>query len=336
MAYGKGVDALFGMIKGTTWGTSVAVGAASMGFRAKSWEYDEQIEPLQDKGYNASALWRQTTNVGNYTVSGSFTVDLKYEGFQLPQAAFFGTAGVPTGSNPYVHTWSVKNDMSGVFVCLAWYDGIKTHEIDSAKITGISYKIKPGMPVEMTVKWRGRRRQENTGTNANLNSLTEISTIDRVQSLASLLTFQTITQNGTLAAFEVSEASFDFERKYEDGARCVTSTSAPYIREPAAGDFDTKVSVSIPHEATTYMLGALAGTTYEIKCLHTLSASAAHGIFLPSVTWEKASVSMADKAGMVQKLDGRSDKAVTAPTDFNSLTVPHILATNTISTNALA
>jgi hypothetical protein len=341
MAVGKGVDVLTGIRKATTWGTSVAVEGTGFGFRATEFSWDETMEQLPDESYNADALNRHTTNVGRYSIGGSFTINVKYEGFDTLFALFLGTAGVPTGSNPYVHTWIPKNDMSGLFATLCWYDGIKTHEVDSVKITGLKFSATAGRRVQCVVTWIGRRRQEDTGTNPSLGpasttTLTEDTTIDYVQMLSSIVTYQSIAHNGTLAAIELSKWEIDWQRMYDNGDdRGWTSTGAPYIREPMAGAFTCKGSITFPYEAVLYLNLPVSGTLYELKLTHQLSASAIMVLLLPSLNYEKATLPLADKAGMALTMNFRGDRAVTAPTGFAQV-VPYMSVTNTNSADALA
>jgi len=338
MAIGTGTALVCAVKKASTWGTSVAVGASN-GFRPTSWSVDESIEPIMDASFNADAVPREAGGqIGLFRVGGTFGLDVKYDGLDLIFALFMGTAGAPTGANPYTHTWYRKNDMTGLFATLVWYDGIKTHEIDSVKFTKLAFKGQMGKRLTCEVSWIGRRRQENTATNANVSSVTENSTINYTLISNSTLSYQLAANADALANVELNEWDVTFEREYEDDGRAFSSSSAPYRREPTAGEFKCSGSITIPHEATTYMTTALhAGSFYKLKLNHTL-ASPAHefGLWVPMLKFTKADFNPSDRASIPQKLTFEGAmKGASTPSGF-AQAVPYIRAINAASGDALA
>lgn len=334
MAYAAGKDALFGAVKATTWGTAVAVGASNKGFRATSWKFSDNSEDIPDLGMNGSRFWRESALVGNYKVEGSFEADLKYQGLEIIQALALGTAGVPTGAGPYVHTWYAKQDMAGVFGSLAWFDNLKTHEIDSFKVTKLTFKGEPGKVVSMGVDWRGRLRTENSATNANLSSLTEPSAIDRVQCLNATNTYQGALIGSALATIELLSWDVAFEFPLDENL-LYTSSTAPYIREPIAKEVKVSGSITIPYEAVTLWGYQVAGSLYKIKLTHTLTSSKIWTLALPSMKFQSVDANFNGKGGMPLKINFTCEKSVSAPSTY-SQGVPYIEATNSFSTDPLA
>ena len=333
MAVGSGIEGLFGIKKASTWGTSVAVGASNCGFRpiVGSWMWDETPEPLPDMSFNADAHRRARTFTGRYDVAGKFAVEAKYDGLDTLIALMLGTAGVPSGGGaPYTHTIYRKNDMTGIFFSLGWYDGIKTHEIDSAKFDEMKISGTAGRVLRYDFSWFGRLRSENTATNANLSSLTENSTIAEVQWLNSTITYQIAAFASSLAAFTPLDWEVTFKAPYnKDAAR-----TSEYILEPHRGDVDVTGAFGIPYEATTLISAAKSGAQYKGKLVHTVG-SLQHNIWLPSITFEKADMPMQDKSSMTKRLTFRAEKAASTPSTF-SQAVPYVELLNNNSANPLA
>jgi hypothetical protein len=336
MPVGKGVNLLVGVAKAATWGTSVAVGA-SKGFRVLSFTWEDVVVALRDESYNADASRRQSALVSRRRINFTFRVDLKYEGLDTLLALFFGTAGVPSGVGPYTHRFYRKNDMTGLFFTLAWYDGVVTHEVDSAKFTGLTLEGTAGGVVTAEFRGMGRRRQENTANNpSGLAALTEPTNIDRVQFLQSIVSYQTAAQNGTLVDLELSRWTVAMEREYEDDDRAYTSLHAPFMREPMGGRFDLTGEVQVPYEATARMADVLAGTTRELKFAHVLDANRHADVWIPSVTWEGFTANPSDYRGIPHVVRYRGgDKAVTTPTGFQQ-PVPYIELVNSNAADPLA
>ena len=339
MARGKGVDIVMGIKKATTWGTSVVVGAANLGFRAKSWTYDENIGPGQDDSFNADAFRRESVTIRERrTVSGTFTVDAKYQGLTKLVALFFGTAGVPTlTAGYYVHTILVKDDLDGIFFSLAWFDSVKTIEIDSAKFKSMKISIKAGMVVEMEFAWEGRRLQYDTATNANLTSLTEPSTITRVQSTAAIGTYKIAVQAGSLTAQAINSAEVTFTRGIDNGDLDFTSTDAPDRSEMVAGRMDCTGTMTIPYASSTLAAAAQSGALYKFQLDHVLtSGQTEFGIWLPSVQIAKATMAPGSSYGAIpQVIDFIANKASSTPSEFTQA-VPYFRNVNSDSADPLA
>ena len=333
MAIARGTLAVFSVIKGTTWGTAGTVDAASKGIRVTSWSVDEGVEPLLDNSYNASPGMRQSTLVSLIKPSGTFEFDLKYEGCDIIQALFFGTAGVPTGVGPYLHTWTVKSDMTGVFASMAWYDELSTYTVTSAKFTGISYSSTAGGAVKCKVSWKGHKYTRAAAN--NLSNLTEPTNIDRVQMIASVATYSIAAQGASLGAFApgLADWSVDITRDYNDW---VTSTLAPYPDEFVSDRLNVKGKITIaPKSAVTYPNLVATATAYKLKFAHILtSVTKEWHLWIPHVQFVKADDSVTP-GGIPMPLEFRGDLATSSQSGYPA-TLVGVTAYNSRSTDALA
>jgi hypothetical protein len=327
----RGVDLIVGLAKATTWGTPVAVGA-NKGFRPITFSWEDEVGPLSDASFNADRVYRQRTNVGRIGIKGSFELEVKYEGLSLLWALLTGTAGVPTGANPYTHRWFRKIDMTGLFGTLCWQYGGVVHEADSVKLLSATLTAKAGEKLRAKVDWRGRKRSENSATNPNLSSLTEPSTIGYVHWVNSVIDFQVATQGGTLTTLEMNSWDLTWNNNYEDGDIIYTSE---YMREPSAGEAMVTGTLTTPAAGSTYLAAALAGTMYEAKLRFNAGASTQWGPWLPSMKLTKVTQALPGRATVPETWAFECHKALSAPSGF-AQAVPYIEVVNTESADPLA
>lgn len=339
-AWGKGSDAVFAFDANGShvWGTPETVNAAERMFRPTAYTWEDVYEELTDESYNADAHRKETQNVGRHRVSGTFTVDCKYEGLERIYAAFFGTAGTPATHNVsyFKHTIYRAQSMGGIGGTLAWDDGIKTHTVDSVKITGLTFNGTMGNQLTCDVAWMGRHRTE--GSTNGLGSATEPANIDRVVLTSTVVDYQIDVQGaGSLADFELNTYSVAFTREYDDDDRAFSTTDAPHRREPADGRAACSGTFQVPHEATTYSTTAIAaGTTYGMKLKNVLTTDIKEfGIWLPSLTFTTATANLSDYGGIPQVLNFRCDLADATPTGFTQA-APYLEIINSEDLDPLA
>lgn len=340
MAEGKGVNVKMALdANGShTWGTPETINTTGKAFRALNMSWEDVYEELPDESFNQDALRKETQLVGRHRVSGSFTVEMKYEGLEGILAAFMGTAGTPATHNVsyYKHTIYRKNDMTSVGATLGWDDGIKTHTVDSVKITGITLNGVMGQVLTADVTWMGRHRTE-AGT-GGLSSATEPTNIDRVLLTSSVVDYQIDTQGGgSLADFELNTWNVAMSRAYDDDDRAFSTTDAPHRRETMAGRFDCTGSFLVPYEATTYLTTAIAaGTTYGFKLRNVNTADVKEwGLWLPSLTFTTGVANPSDYGGIPLNLNFRCDLADATPTGFTQA-APYFEIINSASADPLA
>src|SRR6185369_10967099 len=103
MANAKGHMVKTGFKKATTWGTAVAVGSGD-GLYILSESIQAQSPRILDKSVGGSVQMRGA-DISAQTFAGQLVLPGRYEGRWITLLALaLGTAGAPTGSNPYVHT----------------------------------------------------------------------------------------------------------------------------------------------------------------------------------------------------------------------------------------
>lgn len=315
----------------TTYGTAVALGSGN-GFRAKSFTYSDEWEQGKDMGMTNNAQYNETTVVGNFLGRFEFTLDLKYDGLDLLLANYFGTAGTPGGANPYSYSYSPKTAHS-TFITLGMYDGIKTHEWDSAFFESLKVKQTAGHVLEGTLKGFGRKRTENSATNASLSSVTEPSTIQFVQSYASVIDYKGAAKASSLAAMEIIDWEFEYKRDWT----ILYSDAAPYMRQPTAGALTCLGKITIPYEATTLSQTAGSGAIYKLYLKHVATASTLEMNFgFPSVRYPNFDQNVKDRGATTLTLDvDASAKAYSAPSGL-ALVAPYISGYNGNSADPLA
>src|SRR5262245_21518471 len=106
----KGVQAVAGFKKATTWGTAVALGAGNgIGLTSESISADVQL--IEDEQLEGSAQQR-AGEAGNRAFSGELVTGARYEGLEYMLAQVFGTAGTPVtlDTSAKKHTFKLNTD----------------------------------------------------------------------------------------------------------------------------------------------------------------------------------------------------------------------------------
>lgn len=327
MATSRGVAAIFALTKGTTWGTAATFNAGNKGFRPLSFSCDPGAGQLRDESYNASPGRRQSELVETISPSGSYSIDLKYEGLMQHLAIFFGTAGIPTGSNPYLHTLKVKSDMTGIFGTLAWHDGAVAHVVDSMKYKSIKLSTTAGGALVGEFAWEGRKLTRTTeASSVQFGSVTEPANIDRVQTKTSVFTASTAAQGGALAAFSPGLASWEttLTREWSENR---TGSNAPYRDEPDAGRLDVEGKFTQqPKQAATYPNLLESPAAQKLKFAYALTAvTKEFNLWLPHARFTGADDGITNVAGMPLAIDFVCDLATTSQSGY-----PDTLAALTI------
>lgn len=117
MANSKGHIIKAGVKKGSTWGTAVALAAAN-GLYLTSLRAGVAVPRIDDLSVAGSAQPRGA-DISSHAALPTIAGPARYEGKWLMLLAMaFGTAGAPTGANPYVHSFTPKNDLTGIFATL--------------------------------------------------------------------------------------------------------------------------------------------------------------------------------------------------------------------------
>ena len=316
MANARGIDGIFSIIKGTTWGTAGTVNAALKGVRPLSWDVDEGVEPLPDDSYNGSPSQRMSVMTASHKPSGSFEIDCKYAGLDIPFGIFYGTSAI-SGANPYLHTYTLKSDMTGIFASLAWYDGVATYTVSSAKFDELTLSASAGQCVKAKFHWVGHKYTRALGN--NLGSVTEPSTIDRVQYNAATSTYSVAADGGSLAAWSPGVANWTVTQK-RDYTEVFTGLAAPFRDEFIAGRFTVTGSLQqMPKTAITYQDYVTSGAAYKLKFGHVLSASTKEmNLWLPHARFIKTNDAITTTGGIPLPLDFRCDLATTAQSGYPS------------------
>lgn len=336
MAQGRGTDFICGLKKGAAWGTAVSPDAAGFRFRPLNFQWQDNIEEIQDKSWNQDAVQKESSQVGRYRISGSYSVEMKYEGLELTTGLFFGTSTISGASAPYAHTQYRLNGREGIYGTLAWDDRVKYHTVQSVKLTSLKFSGTQGGRLLAEVGWIGNKRVE--AASSAMDSATEPSTIDHVQLIATVTDdhYQIVKQaSGALANLDINSWNVGFDWPVDDDDRIFTSATAPFMAEPCSQRLTTTGGLTIPHESTAYLSGMLLGTTYKLALDHQKSATAKCGIFLPSLTITSATANVQDMGGIPQTVNFRCDKADALPSGFVQAT-PYVKLYSTVATSPLA
>ena len=170
MAVAKGFLAVVGFKKAATWGTPVTC-ASGDGVEIISESVAGTRELIEDMQITGMSSQRQG-DAGNMTVGGDLVTAARYEGLEPITAQVFGTAGTPTtvDTSGYQHKLKLANALDGIFGTLAIQKQVEVHEIDSAKITGFSFKCDAGQRAEVTYRVAGRNLAVNTSSGTNNNT----------------------------------------------------------------------------------------------------------------------------------------------------------------------
>lgn len=271
MARAQGVDAVFGVKAGATWGTwNTTVDEAGRAFRAKTWTFTPEVETLDDTGYNAEAFMDQSVSRGNKSATLTFDLDMKYEGsIKTLLALAMGTGGSPTlQTTGYKSIIIRKKNMIGVFASFAFDDGDVVYKIDSAKCTSFKLTGAAGKILNLSMTWLCR--DYTTAATGSLSSLTERAARRYIEMDDDITTYTIGTQGGALAAFELLDWELDYARAYKLE---YSSSTAPAMREPEAGRSTATLRVNRPADAMTYLTALAAGTIYEISLDHVLTTN---------------------------------------------------------------
>lgn len=250
MARAKGIEALCGWKKGTTWGTAVAAGAAD-GFWAKSVPFPdggtELIENMQISGAEAT---QKPPTLGDKRYTGSLVADLPYEGLDPLEAQVYGTAGAPStvDTSARAHVYKIKQHTEGIFGTLA-YEAVKDttiFEATSMKWTGITYRGKANQNVE--VELRGIAHDFSVASSTNTTTTIDTVTVPaNSQYLAPFnhLTFWMNAQTGaaldSTMAYYITEFELSIDRALEG---IVTTRFGNRVDEPHLAGF-TKVTLRV-------------------------------------------------------------------------------------------
>jgi hypothetical protein len=248
MAVAKGFLTVAGFKKAATWGTPVTC-ATGDGIEIISESVAGTRELIEDMQITGAASQRGG-DAGNMTVGGDLVTAARYEGLEPITAQVFGTAGVPTtvDTTAYQHKLKLANALDGIFGTLAIQKQVEVHEIDSAKITGFSFKCDAGQRAEITYRVAGRNLAENTSSGTNNN--TTASSITLPSNRAFLLFRQLVVRInaqsgaafGTTDKVWVAGVSLDVDRAVKGD---LFTTQGGYLVDEGIQDGFTKVTGTI-------------------------------------------------------------------------------------------
>jgi hypothetical protein len=132
-----------GWKKGVTYGTPVAVGAGD-GLIILSESLKADVPRIDDTSMFGDGQLRGADVVGK-RFAGPLAQPARYEGRWLTMlASLLGTAGVPSGANPYTHTFKPAADPSGVFGTLVLDKQVAIWEFDSAHVDTLTLRSEAG------------------------------------------------------------------------------------------------------------------------------------------------------------------------------------------------
>ncbi len=335
MAQGRGSAFCLGVVKGSAWGTAVTVDAANLAIRPISWDITRSIDSLPFEGFNCDSVEKETSDVGRVAYQGTFSFDMKNTGMGTLLAMTWGAAGVPvTVSAHYKHTFTRAIDHS-VFGTLAWWDGYKTYEIDSAVFHDFKLTAAANGAVMGEVSWTGRALVENSATNpTGLTSLTENALISRWLYDDSA-DYQGGVQGAGGTEFEVMAWDYAMTREV-DIDNAYSNINGKFMRQPQLGASQESGSLTLPHSQSTFLDTVLTKATQDLFFLHeTTTLQDSGGLYLPSVTFDDGAHNPEGKASIMQTLDFTCRKADSTPSGFSGPT-SYLEIHNAVSTDALA
>lgn len=182
----SGRETVIGAIKGTTWGTPVAIGATH-GLLVLSSGLGRGFEVLEDQSLGSA--WELDPQRGILTAGGDLAGWLRYDNNEwLLLALLMGTAGAPvqqTGGGAvlaYRHVLQLADGIAGKFASIA--QKMKSDEVwEFASVKPVSFRITGGkrVPLQYTIGCVASHLTRNAGSGTN--NTTTIATITTRETL---------------------------------------------------------------------------------------------------------------------------------------------------------
>lgn len=255
MAVVKGFMAVAALKKGSTWGTAATCGAGD-GIEILSEGITGGSALIERRGLTGDSQMRSGV-AGPETYSGSITMDAVYEDIGHAFGLVFGTASTSGTQAPYTHTFTVLDDLEGIFGTLAIKaDTLEVHEYESVKFNGFELSAAPGAPASL--RFDVIPNDLNMNTSSGNNTLTTMTNVtlssDRERALfsqavvslkaASTATAITAADAVCLEGFTVNVA--------RNLAGKITTCDGLNISEPQPNDFITVGgSFTVPYHNAT-------------------------------------------------------------------------------------
>lgn len=345
MANSKGHLTKAGAKKGTTWGTAVAL-AAGGGIHLAGFRPGVTVPRTDDTSVSGSAQM-PGADITSHAALPTLTLPARYEGMWLTLLALlFGTAGVPTGTNPYVHTFKPKNDLTGLFATLGVDLQVEANpvwEFPSCAVESFTIRSQAGSGegarAEVSFELVADRLQRASG----VNSTTQIA----------LLTFPTaghllhhnltvrmnIASGGALGAPEVLKVR-GFELTIRNNLkRDLFYSGSQYIDQP---DRDGFIEVTGSLLLDKYSLDSpgvtefIAGTYMKLDAAWTTGASAIFKFEIPRVQLSGGDRDLSGAGLISAPIPFKAYDPTAAPTGMTTTDLIWLLLTNTASADYLA
>jgi hypothetical protein len=157
---------------GGVWNTPIVLGANN-GIEIEKESIATKVEMLENPQL-AGRIDLPGADKGNEHESGDMVCHFKFETLETLIAMALGTAGAPAqvgADNAYKHTWKIKNDVFGIFGCLALGLQRNTYEYASFKMKGFKLDVDKSMQIaKLTFHLVASQLNINIGSGTNNNT----------------------------------------------------------------------------------------------------------------------------------------------------------------------
>jgi hypothetical protein len=254
MATVKGFQATAALKKGASWGTAATCGALS-GIEILSEGITGGSALIERRGLQGNSQMRSGV-AGPETYSGNISMDAVYEDVGLAFGLVFGTAATSGTQAPYTHTFTILDDLEGVFGTFAIKaDTLEVHEYESVKFNGFELAAQPGAPATLRFDLIPNDLNFNTSTGSNtLTTMTNVTyAADRERALFSQAVVRmkaASTSTGLTSGDAVCLEGFSVSMTRNLSGK-LTTCDGLNISEPQPNDFVTvSGSFTVPYHNT--------------------------------------------------------------------------------------
>jgi hypothetical protein len=336
-----------GFKKATTWGTPVAVGSGD-GLYLLRESIALGAPRIDDNSVGGSAQQRGA-DISAQTVAGTIEAPMRYEGrLNTMIALLFGTAGAPTGANPYVHTFKIKDSLSALIGTLVLDKqvasaGVTTWEYDTVAVESMTIKSTAGSGeaarASITLELIGRTMNRTSVTNG-ATQITALTFPTAGHLLHHNLTVRMKTNAaGTLGVGDVLKVK-TFELTFRNNlSKGLFYSGSAYLDQPDRENFvDVTGSILLDKYSldTPGVTEFLAGTYMMMDAEWTTGASAKFHFDFPYLQIIGGQRDLSGAGLIANPIPFKAFKPAAAPTGMTATDLVWLTLTNTNATDYLS